>query len=259
MRYRKPRFPTSPSFPYQVPGVAAALPPPAPAGTARPGGPHRLPAAVPARAPASCLSVGTVAGRSRASWNRRTPSTRLLRDCGTRLGDGLGGWTGEGGTPLLPLNQPTSRSPLPAMFGDKGVLDFVKRTPLFAVPYRAGTGIERKSNEAWTRECDMGQAEPGVPVCTVLEEKLLMLSNRRFIRIKSLYGLPPSFSFYGKGNMQKSDLPSQSFLMAKLETRNKIQSDGNEWRTMRRVKRFQHSRFSWCIARRLLEWGGKIY
>lgn len=83
---------------------------------------------------------------------------------------------------------------------------------------------------------------------------------RRFIRIKSLYGLPPSFSFYGKGNMQKSDLPSQSFLMAKLETRNKIQSDGNEWRTMRRVKRFQHSRFSWCIiARRLLEWGGKIY
>lgn len=167
MRYRKPRSPTFPSFPYQVPGVAAALPPPTLAGTARPGGSQRLPAAVPARAPASRLSVGTVAGRSRASWNRRTLSTRLLWACGARLGDGLDGWAGEGGTPLPPLNQLTSRSPLPAMFGDKGALDFVKRTPIFAVPYRAGTGIERKINEAWTRKWDMGKAEPRVPVCMV--------------------------------------------------------------------------------------------
>lgn len=95
------------------------------------------------------------------------------------------------------------------MFGDKGVLDFVKRTPLFAVPYRAGTGIERKSNEAWTRECDMGQAEPGVPVCTVLEEKLLMLDV--------LFGLNLSMAFHpvshfmGKETCKKVTCPLSHF------------------------------------------------
>lgn len=75
--------------------------------------------------------LGTVAGRARAPQYRRTPSTCSL-GCGARLGME---WVGAPARldRLYGLNQLRLRKPFPAMFRDKGMLAFIKRT-LFAVP-----------------------------------------------------------------------------------------------------------------------------
>lgn len=75
--------PPSP-LPHRVPGVTVALPPPAPVGTARPGGPQLPPAAVLARAPASRPSAGTVARRALLTVPEN-PEDAFAPGCGARL------------------------------------------------------------------------------------------------------------------------------------------------------------------------------
>ncbi|CAM9312607.1 unnamed protein product [Rangifer tarandus platyrhynchus] len=77
------RYPPPP-LPDQLPGVAAALPPPWPAGTARLLRQQLPPAAVPARVLGSRPFPGIVTGRARASRYRRHPRTR--QGFGTRRG-----------------------------------------------------------------------------------------------------------------------------------------------------------------------------
>lgn len=95
--------PPSP-FPSRFPGVAFALPPPTPAVTARPGSPQLPPAAVLGRVRASRPFMGTVPRQACAPRYRITPSTCLLWAAAPDSGWRVGGWTGEGGSPLPSLN-----------------------------------------------------------------------------------------------------------------------------------------------------------
>lgn len=100
-------------LPYRVPGVAIALPPPAPVGTARPGGPQLPPAAVLARARASRPLMGTVARRARAPRYQRTPSTRFLRAAAPD--SGCSGWVDRPGWIASTVSQPAGASkPFPS-------------------------------------------------------------------------------------------------------------------------------------------------
>ncbi|EAW73077.1 hCG1655110 [Homo sapiens] len=68
----------SPSLPDRLPGVAAALPPPTPAGAARSRCQQLPPATVLASTSGSHSFTGTLARQARASLYRRAPSTRLV-------------------------------------------------------------------------------------------------------------------------------------------------------------------------------------
>ncbi|XP_037664857.1 uncharacterized protein LOC119513585 [Choloepus didactylus] len=130
----------APSFPDRLPGVATALPPLAPAGTAssrRQQLPHPAGrAGARARAQASHPFTGPAAGRARASWYRGTLGTRLLRDWGNRWGME---WVGEGcsvSSPLRCLNHLRPRNHLSQPSLWKRGSDFVKRTLCFSLRRR---------------------------------------------------------------------------------------------------------------------------
>lgn len=142
--------PPSP-LPYRVPGVALALPPPAPGGTASPGGPQLPPAAVLARARASRPFMGTVARRAHAPTVPENPEYALAPGCGARLGMQ---WVG-GRARVDRLHRLSTSGGFQTLsqlcLGTKECWLLLKELSLLFLK-GARTGLERKRNKVWGRE-----------------------------------------------------------------------------------------------------------
>lgn len=130
LRYRKPQ----PSLPPSPPSSGCdCRPSPTRASGNRPS--WRPPASA-SRGPGTRPGIPPLGGdRSQASAPHGTgePRGRVRSGLRRQTRDGVGGWTGQGGSPLPCLYQRRLGNPSPAMLGDKGVLAFMKRT-LFAIP-----------------------------------------------------------------------------------------------------------------------------